>query len=194
MAYVRAHSGLASVPVSVVLKQLGANAEDGRLTREHFQTAHVSLLREQRIDVPVDNVLGNTFDVFDRDGNGVIDLMELVCGAAILCKGSSEEKITAVFGVLSSQQKDSITMDDLFMFLTAVFTMVLDAKAIAKMRSSGIDVSSPDDLASVTALEVFKSATLNSDGRLPLSEFKAIFGSPKFDPTYMFGDLCSVTR
>jgi hypothetical protein len=41
----------------------------------------------------------------------------------------------------------------------------------------------------VTALECFKTADLNHDGKLSVSEFKSWFYAPRHDPAFLFSPV-----
>merc|ERR1719263_2613031 len=101
--------------------------------------------------------------------------MELICGISLLCQGSEDEKIQAVFDVFDENGDGVISMDEMFKFLTSVFKVVLTPNVMQVMNSMGVTVESAEDLASVTALECFKAADLNQDGKLSISEFKNWF-------------------
>ncbi|CAE7244604.1 unnamed protein product, partial [Symbiodinium necroappetens] len=141
------------------------------------------------VDVPKDEVKHAVFDLFDRDDNNIVDMMELVCGISLLCKGSEEDKIQAVFKVFDENDDGFISMDEMYKFLTSVFKVVLTPAVIGAMNSMGVSVESAEDLASVTALECFKSADLNHDGRLSIDEFKTWFYGPRNDPAFMFSPV-----
>jgi len=181
--------GLKAVPVNDALQTFKSTAIDGRLTRDQFLIAYGALLGQFQIDVPADEVTNAVFDLFDRDDNGVVDMMELICGASLLCTGSEEDKIHAVFNVFDENGDGVISMDEMFKFLTSVFKVVLTPNVMAVMNSMGVTVESPEDLASVTALECFKTADLNHDGRLSVSEFKNWFFAPRNDPSFLFSPV-----
>merc|ERR1712138_599 len=82
-----------------------------------------------------------------------------------------------------------ISRDEMFKFLTSVFKVVLTPNVMGVMSSMGVTVESAEDLASVTALECFKSADLNQDGKLSISEFKSWFYAPKNDPSFLFSPM-----
>merc|ERR1712014_189833 len=129
------------------------------------------------------------FDLFDRDDNQVVDMMELICGISLLCQGSEDEKIQAVFNVFDENGDGFISMDEMFKFLTSVFKVVLTPNVMGVMRSMGVQVDSAEDLASVTSLECFKGADLNHDGKLSLQEFTTWFFAPKNDPSFLFSPM-----
>jgi len=177
------------VPVGDALQSLKSMSSDGKLTREQFLGAYTLLLQKFDIEVPSDDVKNAVFDLFDRDDNGVVDMMELICGASLLCTGTEEDKIHAVFDVFDENGDGVISMDEMFKFLTSVFKVVLTPNVMSVMNSMGVAVESPEDLASVTALECFKTADLNHDGRLSVQEFKSWFFAPRNDPSFLFSPV-----
>jgi len=181
--------GLKNVPVNDALQALKGVCVDGKLTRDQFIGAYGSLLQQFEVEVPEEAVKNAVFDLFDRDDNGVVDMMELICGASLLCTGTEEDKIHAVFNVFDENGDGVISMDEMFKFLTSVFKVVLTPNVMAVMNSMGVTVESPEDLASVTALECFKTADLNHDGRLSVTEFKNWFFAPRNDPSFLFSPV-----
>merc|ERR1712176_1589911 len=120
---------------------------------------------------------------------GIVDMMEVICGVSLLCSGAEDDKIHAVFNVFDENGDGVITMDEMFKFLTSVFKVVLTPNVMAVMNSMGVTVESAEDLASVTALECFKTADLNHDGRLSVSEFKTWFYAPKDNSSLLFSPV-----
>lgn len=185
----RKTSGLKNVGVNVALQHLKSISTEGKLTREQFLAGYTTLLQDSKEEVPKDDVKNAVFDLFDRDDNGVVDMMELICGASLLCTGTEEEKIHAVFDVFDENGDGVISMDEMFKFLTSVFKVVLTPNVMDVMNSMGVAVESAEDLASVTALECFKTADLNHDGRLSVEEFKSWFFAPRNDPSFLFSPV-----
>ncbi|CAJ1341879.1 unnamed protein product, partial [Effrenium voratum] len=189
--------GLKEIPVNDGLQAFKQSAAtdaagdeiDRKLTREKFLEAYSSLLQDHKVEVPKDEVKNAVFDLFDRDDNNIVDMMELVCGISLLCKGSEDDKIQAVFKVFDENDDGFISMDEMYKFLTSVYKVVLTPAVIGAMNSMGVTVESAEDLASVTSLECFKSADLNHDGRLSIDEFKAWFYGPRNDPAFMFSPV-----
>merc|ERR1719272_2644299 len=117
--------GLKNVPVNDALQAFKAVAVDGSLSRDQFREVYGSLLQQFEVEVPEEAVKNAVFDLFDRDDNGVVDMMELICGASLLCTGTEEDKIHAVFNVFDENGDGVISMDEMFKFLTSVFKVVL---------------------------------------------------------------------
>merc|ERR1712217_98314 len=187
---VRKECGLKDVPVSTSLQVFKkAGGVDGSLTYDSFQQAYLQLLQMHQIPAPSESVQKAVFDLFDRDDNRVVDLMELICGVSLLCAGTEDDKIHAVFNVFDENGDGYISMDEMFKFLTSVFKVVLTPHVMGVMNSMGVTVESAEDLASVTALECFKTADLNHDGKLSVTEFKSWFYAPRNDPAFMFSPV-----
>mmetsp|Transcript_15748 Transcript_15748/g.28691 ORF Transcript_15748/g.28691 Transcript_15748/m.28691 type:complete len:413 (-) Transcript_15748:89-1327(-) len=185
----RKTSGLKEIPVGVGLKTLKSYADDGKLTRDGFVKGYEELLTNHNVEVPSTDVKNAVFDLFDRDDNHIVDMMELICGISLLCAGSEEEKIHAIFEVFDENGDNFISMDEMYKFLTSVFNVVLTPQVMGVMNSMGVRVDSAQDLASVTALECFKQADLNQDGKLSVDEFKSWFYAPRNDPSFLFSPV-----
>merc|ERR1719460_2750079 len=76
---VRAACGLQHIPVSTGLQTFKAIAQEGTLTADAFDKAYVDLLANHGVSAPSAEVSKAVYDLFDRDQNGVVDMMELVC-------------------------------------------------------------------------------------------------------------------
>lgn len=182
-------SGLKSVPVAAGLRALQQSAADGRLTREQFLACYQNLLRSYNVEVPSETVQQAVFDIFDRDGNGVVDLMEILCGISLLCAGTEEEKITAIFGAFDVNNDGFISLDEMFTFLTSVFRVGLTPQVLGVMNHMGTTVHCAEELACLTAIECFRAADCSRDGKLSAEEFKVWFNAPEHDPAFLFSPL-----
>jgi len=180
---------LNNIPVQDSLKMMKQNSIDGKLTRESFLKGYEQLLIEHNVTPPPESVRNAVFDLFDRDDNHVVDMMEFICGISLLCSGSEDDKIHAVFNIFDENGDGYISMDEMFKFLTSVFKVVLTPNVMGVMNSMGVTVESPEDLASVTSLECFKTADLNHDGKLSVAEFKTWFYAPRNDPSFLFSPV-----
>ena len=66
-------------------------------------------------------ILKRVFDIFDKDGNGLIDHAELVAGLSVLCGGSSQSKVRTAFNMFDANGDGYIDMDEMASYLTSVF-------------------------------------------------------------------------
>jgi len=182
-------SGLRSVPVAEGLSKLMEVAGADQLSKVEFLSCYDSLLQARGIQVPPPDVQEKVFSIFDRDGNGVVDLMELISGMSLLCGGSDDEKIEAVFNAFDEDQDGFISLNEMFKFMTSVFRVGLTPQLLSAINSMGATVASPEELASVTALQCFREVDLNKDGKLSVDEFKAWFFAPDHDPAMLFSPI-----
>jgi len=181
----RQKSSLTEVPVGSALQALKGSAVGGKLARDDFLKAYGELLATHDLQMPPEDVQSAIFGLFDRDNNGMVDMMELICGISILCGGSEEEKIHAIFNIFDENGDSYISMDEMFKFLSSVFRVVLTPQVKGALSAAGVQVVSAEDVAALTALECFKQADLNHDGKLSLSEFKSWFYSPRQDSSIL---------
>ena len=59
--------------------------------------AHGKVLDDCGVEHPPPEVKNAVFDIFDRDDNDIVDMIEVVCATSLLCKGSENDKVEAVF-------------------------------------------------------------------------------------------------
>merc|ERR1719350_1863511 len=110
----------------------------------------------------------------------------------MMCGGSEEDKVNAVFEVFDADGDGFISIEEMRSFLTSVFQAMLTPKVLAMFADMGVAVESAEELAHVTAAECFEAADVNMDVRLSVSEFKGWFFASKNDPAFMFSPLRQV--
>jgi len=177
---------LKKVPVKFAVEAFKAAAVDGKLTREMWFDVHGKVLDDCGVEHPPDEVKNAVFDLFDRDDNDIVDMIEVVCATSLLCKGSEDDKVEAVFYMFDQNGDGFISVDEMYKFLSTVFRVVCTPNVMQAVNSTGVDVESVEDMATATTWECFQSADLNHDGKLSLDEFKRWFSGPRTDPSVLF--------
>jgi len=172
---IRLLTGLASLSPSDAFEALASRAnEDGVLDKDAFDAAFDAIRvnndglsdeDENKADV----VLDRLFEIFDENGDGVVDFTELSSGVSVLCGGSRGDKVAAAFSLYDFNGDGFISLDEMQLYLKSVFRVLFEAMPTA---GDSIGVSS-DVLAEATAEQCFADADLNNDGRLSFDEFKA---------------------
>lgn len=100
------------------------------------------------------------FQVFDADGNGSVDMNELICGLSVFSGDSQTEKINTAFSLFDQNQDGYISREEMITYLTSVF----------KVTNTNTDLQ-PAELAAITVDEAFSNADRNQDGFLSYDEF-----------------------
>jgi Ca2+-binding EF-hand superfamily protein len=172
-------SGLGKVPAAVAMPALKNSAVGGFHTVESFSVA----LKNLKLSMP-EKISREIFNLFDKDGNGKVDFMEIVTGVTVFCSGSEAEKLHSTFCTIDNNGDGFISYLEMVKFLHSVFRVVLSPSLTASMRSMGVQVEDAEDLAQATAEECFRTADLNADGRISFPEFKKWFESPNRIPTF----------
>jgi Ca2+-binding EF-hand superfamily protein len=111
---------------------------------------------------------------------------------SLLCQGTEQEKIEAVFRAFDDDGDQFVSMEEMNKFLLSVFRVVLTPAVIGIMRAQGVEVESPEDLAWVTTQECFKDADKNHDKKLSLDEFSKWFNEPTADPSLVFSPIKNI--
>ena len=119
-------------------------------------------------------ILDRMFDLFDTDGNGVVDFSELASGLSVLCGGSRDDKAKAAFSLFDYNGDGYISLEEMTRYLASVFKVMYETQP-GTAEQMGV---SAEDLATVTAEQAFEDADLNHDGRLSFEEFQKWYGQP----------------
>jgi Ca2+-binding EF-hand superfamily protein len=168
---IRAITGLGGLDPSQVFKLFADKAPSGALSRRDFIHAFELIKPVASFDSHSEyagytNIVDKLFDLFDADGDGVVDYTELASGLSVLCGGSRDDKVMAAFVLFDTNGDGFITKEEMVTYLTSVFKVMYQASPSADYEVS------PDVLAQATADQCFIDADANGDGRLSFEEFK----------------------
>jgi Ca2+-binding EF-hand superfamily protein len=176
---VRECCGLAEVPMKYAMTQFKDAAVEGKLTRIRFMEIYEQLSGEFSHEPISCDIKSSVFSLFDRDGNDCVDMMELICGASLLCKGSDKEKIEAVFFMFDLNGDGFVTIDEMIQFLMMVSQVVFEREL-----SNGAPFNK--DIFAEQVVECFLEADLDRDGKLSLFDFKKWFQAPRQEAGLLF--------
>ncbi|GAB9463592.1 Recoverin family protein [Globisporangium polare] len=177
-------SGLKDIPLDKVTDLFSSAADkEGRISRKAFDSCFYRYLcsATQTQLTPeesnrVHEVIARLFTAFDTDQNGYVDFNELSSGLSVLCGGDSRDaKVQAAFDLYDTDGDGLISEDEMVHYLGSVFKLLY---ALDPTREQSLGISA-DDLAAVTAAEIFAESDLNHDGRLNFDEFKKWYALPE---------------
>lgn len=86
--------------------------EEGVLSRDAFYAAFSDImgaLDPQELEL-AQVIVPRLYDIFDQNGDGVVDFAELSAGLTVLCGGSREDKVKAAFDLVRRNTTTAATM------------------------------------------------------------------------------------
>ncbi|DAZ96202.1 TPA: hypothetical protein N0F65_012392 [Lagenidium giganteum] len=176
-------SGLKDIPLEKVAQLFSSSADaKGLISREAFDTCFYKYLcanSSTRLTAEesemVHDVIDRLFTAFDTDKNGFVDFNELSSGLSILCGGSRDDKVQAAFDLYDTNGDGFISEEEMVHYLASVFKLLY---ALDPTRQDNLGITA-DELAMVTAAEIFSEADLNNDGKLNFEEFQRWYSQPQ---------------
>ena len=72
-------------------------------------------------------MLERLYDVFDSDGNGVVDFSELASGLSVLCGGERDAKAEAAFALYDYNGDGFISLEEMTRYLASVFRVLFES-------------------------------------------------------------------
>ena len=121
-------------------------------------------------------VIETLFDLFDENGDGTVDFLDLASGLSVLCGGNRDDKAASAFSLYDYNGDGFISLDEFTRYLKCVYRVIYAVEGeTVRATMGGI---SEDELATATAERCFAEADLNHDGRLSFSEFQRWYSKP----------------
>ncbi|CAG9326717.1 unnamed protein product [Blepharisma stoltei] len=115
------------------------------------------------------NAIKMLFEILDENKNGQLDNDEILNSVIILCGGSPEDKIEAVFTLYDVNGDGLISFDELLAHHTAAFKIMFAARPELRSQCG----ETPETLAQITVESIFQEIDVNNDRVITLPEFKA---------------------
>ncbi|ETV68181.1 hypothetical protein H257_15763 [Aphanomyces astaci] len=173
LAQVHHFTDLGTCSPADVIERFRQFATANQLTRAAFSIGLQSFAKPAHKEA-VDAIASHVFDLFDTDGNGVVDFVELGAGLCVLCGGSQEDKVRAAFALYDLNH--TISRSEMALYLSSVFKVLfhINPETHRQMQDAGI---TPEELGTITADQAFIHAEKESDGVLSLDEFRRWYQS-----------------
>jgi Ca2+-binding EF-hand superfamily protein len=162
---------MTDIPVAEALESFQAKMTDAGMTDKNFATAYSEILVAYGKKKPTGKMTKTVFSLFDKDGNGTIDPMELVVGVALLCGGSEEEKMRAIFNAFDENDDGYISPEEMHTFLLSIYKMVMTESVASSIASKSGQTQTAESMAKETTDLCFKQCDANNDGVLSFEEF-----------------------
>ncbi|KAF4667730.1 hypothetical protein FOL46_002372 [Perkinsus olseni] len=167
-----------------------ANEPAADFTPQTFTKAYRSLLESCAIasnedDEQIERLLA----LFDRDKNGRVDLMEVICGLSLICSGTEKEKLEGIFDIFDADGDGRITLHEMTTFLRNVYRIVLTPLVVERMKSVGVSLTTAEALAAVTAKECFANVDSEGSGMMNCNDFYGWFCTPQKHALFVAGSM-----
>ena len=171
-------SGLGALPVHDVFGLFAAAANDaGEIDRDMFGECVAHVADNKLSAGTLDRITDELFEVFDADGNGLVDFTELASGLSVLCGGTRDDKVQAAFQLFDTNGDGVISLEEMTAYLSSVFKLVYATKPeLYESLRCG-----PEELGIVTAQQAFADADANQDGSISFDEFQQWYQAGGFD-------------
>jgi len=192
LEFMKEITSLGKRSVSSVLEMFaGVSDEQGFVHEEDFdkvfrEIADAENMSEEKRQI-LEEVTDSLFQLWDKDGNGLCDFMELSVGLSVLCGSDISEKADTLFSLFDYDNSGSISREEFERYLTSVFEIMYAMDPDAESRIG----CGPTELAIRTTDTCFKMADLDDSNSLSLEEFKKWYSSDQGELIQQASDVAS---
>eukprot|EP00808_Paulinella_micropora_P011159 g2286.t1 len=173
LEYIQQHTAFSRIPMDEILLVFRkAASEKGVIDRLTFEHSFEKVCRDagDKQDKKILNLVANkVFDVFDKDGNGIVDHSEFVAGLSLLCHASSEDKIRAAFNLFDLDGDGYVTHEEMLRYMVSFFEVCFTLDGSMKNKFGSITA---EQVGRATANHCFTKADVNKDGQISFEEFR----------------------
>ena len=132
LRYIRGNSQLKHIPVDVALKKFAAftSKHEGSLNINDFHECYLELMKERNVAAPTRSTIEDVFGLFDKDSNGVVDLIEMIVSNQICYDFDLSDvalllnHLTSFFVVTTSLLVSFFALASIFVFSLAIRSAV----------------------------------------------------------------------
>ncbi|XP_024941700.1 hippocalcin-like protein 4 isoform X2 [Cephus cinctus] len=98
------------------------------------------------------------FNIFDKDGDGVVSFADFLVGMASIVRGSADQKLSWIFGMYDLNGDGHITRHEMLAIVSAIYEMVQNSQTIHRAVTRHVD-------------RIFEKMDLDKDGVISKEEF-----------------------
>ena len=135
--------------------------DDGMVSKESYDRVFSNLVKD---DKDASELASRVFALFDDDESGTVDFQNLCAGLSVFTGG--DKKAEKSFKLYDIDDSGAVDMKEMVSYLTCVFKVMYLFEA-----PSSADVT-PEQLAQVTASEIFDTYDLDNNNVLSFEEFQ----------------------
>ncbi|CEM05667.1 unnamed protein product [Vitrella brassicaformis CCMP3155] len=156
----RRKTQLHHLPIEKVLRSVRREIEHGMVYREGFETALQRVADEANLHIDNQHIK-ELFSVLDQKRNGVVDVLELVCGLAQFCEGDKEQRLRGLFELFDVDGDGHITYDEMVDLLSTIYRVMLTPAVVLDLKKAGVQPQSVIQLSRESATECFSRLSSN---------------------------------
>ena len=157
--------------VTYILEMQAAYGESGPISRDVFAYSLLRLVQGSAAGLEDDQIIDLAdcvFRLFDLDGSGSVDAVELLSGVSLLCHDGNVRGalLRPAFALFDEDGDGYLTKDQLRRYLCAVLRFNRQQN-----KAEESYLGSPELLAEVTAEECFQDVALDGRGQVSVDDF-----------------------